>query len=191
VASADAQPATEPAEPIRPTVTLQAAPEQSRSSAELPALLSSDASNQPSGATHPNAQVATRWPSKLEVFASVGSMLNAKPAVQATLAVSEPAREIEAEPVREVKAESHASRRAHGGWSIQIGAFDGENEANEHLTAARRKMRGARVVAVTERVQKGHKTLFRARFAGFDKTSAESACKQLKHSAFECIALQN
>ena len=145
LASADVPPAAEPAE-IRPlTVTLQAAPEQSRSSAELPALLSSDASNQPSSASHPNAQVATRWPSKLEVFASVESMPNAKPAVQATPAVSEPAREVEAEPVREVGRRSERAH-AHGGWSIQIGAFDGENEAKEHLSAARIKMRGALVV---------------------------------------------
>ena len=76
---------------------------------------------------------------------------------------------------------------------IQIGAFDGENEAKEHLTAARLKMRGALVgnLPITERVQKGHKTVYRARFAGFDKASAEFACKQLKRSAFECIALQN
>ena len=55
MASADVLPAAEPAE-IRP---------QSTSSAELPALLSSDASNQPLSASHPNAQVATRWPSNL------------------------------------------------------------------------------------------------------------------------------
>ena len=42
-----------------------------------------------------------------------------------------------------------------------------------------------------ERVQIGHKTVYRARFAGFDKAGAESACKQLKRSAFECIALRN
>ena len=42
----------------------------------MPALLSSDAPNQPSNASQPNAQVATRWPSKLEVFASVDSMPN-------------------------------------------------------------------------------------------------------------------
>ena len=73
---------------------------------------------------------------------------------------------------------------------IQIGAFDGENEAKEHLTAARFKMRGALVgnEPITERVQRGHKTVYRG---GFDKASAESACKQLKRSAFECIALQN
>ena len=104
-------------------------------------------------------------------------MPNARPSVQATPAVSEPANEVEAEP----------------GWSIQIGAFDGENEAKEHLTAARLKMREALVgnLPITERVQKGHKTVYRARFAGFDKASAESACKQLKRRTFECITLQN
>jgi D-alanyl-D-alanine carboxypeptidase len=187
IASVDVQPAAEPADPIQPpivsTVTLQAAPEQSRSSAEQPPLLSSDAPNQPPGTSHPNAQVPTRWPSKLEVFASVDSMQNAKPSIQATPAVSEPARKVEAEP--------HASRHAHGGWLIQIGAFDGENEAKEHLTAARLKMSQALVVPITERFQKGHKALYRARFAGFDKASAESTCKQLKRSAFDCIALQN
>jgi D-alanyl-D-alanine carboxypeptidase len=178
IASADAQPAAEPADPIRPTITLQAAPEQPTSSAELPALLSSDASNQPWIASH-------RWPSNLEVFASVGSMPNAKPSAQATPAGSEPAREVEAEPP--------AGGHAHGRWLIQIGAFDGENEAKEHLTAARLKMREALVgsLPATVRVQKGHKTLYRARFAGFDKAGAESACKQLKRSAFECIVLQN
>ena len=170
LASADAPPAVEPADPIRPlivkTVILQAAPDQSRSSAAMPALLSSDAPNQPSNASQPNAQVATRWPSKLEVFASVDSMPNAKPSVQATPAESEPAREVEAEPP--------ARRQALGGWLIQIGAFDGENEAKEHLTAARFKMRGALVgnLPITERVQRGHKTVYRARFAGFDKASA-------------------
>ena len=112
-------------------------------------------------------------------------MPNTTPAVQATAAVSELAREVEAEPP--------AGRREHGGWLIQIGAFDGENEAKERLTAARLKMREALVgnLPITQRVQIGHKTVYRARFAGFDKTSAETACKQLKRNAFECIALQN
>jgi D-alanyl-D-alanine carboxypeptidase len=151
IASVDVQPAAEPADPIQPpivsTVTLQAAPEQSRSSAEQPPLLSSDAPNQPPGTSHPNAQVATRWPSKLEVFASVDSMQNAKPSIQATPAVSEPARKVEAEP--------HASRHAHGGWLIQIGAFDGENEAKEHLTAARLKMSQALVVPLPNVFRRG------------------------------------
>ena len=43
----------------------------------------------------------------------------------------------------------------------------------------------------TERVQKGDKALYRARFAGFDKATAEAACKQLKRSDFECMAVKN
>ncbi len=45
--------------------------------------------------------------------------------------------------------------------------------------------------AFTERVQKGDKSLYRARFAGFDKATAEAACKQLKRSDIACMALKN
>ena len=43
----------------------------------------------------------------------------------------------------------------------------------------------------TERVQKGDKALYRARFAGFDKDTATAACRQLKRSDFECLALKD
>ena len=43
----------------------------------------------------------------------------------------------------------------------------------------------------TERVQRGDKALYRARFAGFERQTAEKACKQLKRSNFECVALKN
>jgi D-alanyl-D-alanine carboxypeptidase len=43
----------------------------------------------------------------------------------------------------------------------------------------------------TERVQKGDKALYRARFAGFDKAMAEAACKQLKRSDIECMTVKN
>jgi D-alanyl-D-alanine carboxypeptidase len=86
-----------------------------------------------------------------------------------------------------------ASVHAHGGWLIQIGAFDGESEAKEHLSAAQTKVHAALAAAdpFTERVQKGDKALYRARFAGFDKATAEAACKQLKRSDFECMALKD
>ncbi len=42
-----------------------------------------------------------------------------------------------------------------------------------------------------ERTQKGKKTIYRGRFSGFNRRSAESACKQLKCRQFECIAMQN
>jgi D-alanyl-D-alanine carboxypeptidase len=43
----------------------------------------------------------------------------------------------------------------------------------------------------TERVQKGDKTYYRARFAGLDKPTAEAACKLLKRTEVECIAVRN
>jgi D-alanyl-D-alanine carboxypeptidase len=81
----------------------------------------------------------------------------------------------------------------HSGWLIQVGAFDGEEEAKEHLSAAQRKVPGMLAAAdpFTERVQKGDKALYRARFAGFDKAAAEATCKLLKRSDIDCMALKN
>jgi D-alanyl-D-alanine carboxypeptidase len=81
----------------------------------------------------------------------------------------------------------------HSGWLIQIGAFDDEAEARQHLTAAQSKVHVALAAKdpFTERVQKGDKALYRARFAGFDKSTAEAACRALKRSDFECMALKD
>jgi D-alanyl-D-alanine carboxypeptidase len=86
-----------------------------------------------------------------------------------------------------------APARAHGGWLIQIGAFDDENDAKQHLSDARTKLHSALASAdpFTERVQKGDKALYRARFAGFDKTTADAACRQLKRSDFQCISVRD
>jgi D-alanyl-D-alanine carboxypeptidase len=83
--------------------------------------------------------------------------------------------------------------RARGGWLIQIGAFDGEDEAKQHLSDAQSKVRDKLAAAdpFTERVQKGDKALYRARFAGFDRATAEAACKQLKRNDFECMTVRN
>jgi D-alanyl-D-alanine carboxypeptidase len=81
----------------------------------------------------------------------------------------------------------------HGGWLIQIGAFDDEADAKQHLTAAQNKVHVelAAKDPFTERVQKGDKALYRARFAGFDKSTAEAACRALKRSDFECMTLKD
>jgi D-alanyl-D-alanine carboxypeptidase len=82
---------------------------------------------------------------------------------------------------------------ARGGWLIQIGAFDDENDAKQHLSAAQVKVHAALAAKdpFTERVQKGDKALYRARFAGFDKVTAEAACKALKRSDFQCMAVKD
>ena len=92
------------------------------------------------------------------------------------------------------KPEPTASQiRARGGWVIQIGAFEGEDEAKQHLSEARLKI--PRILAsadpFTQRLQKGDKALYRARFAGFDKAMAEAACKELKRGEIDCMTVRN
>ncbi|MGH9696935.1 MAG: serine hydrolase [Bryobacteraceae bacterium] len=90
-------------------------------------------------------------------------------------------------------AAQELAAKPHGGWMIQVGAFDGEREAKERLTAAQEKAKGALASAsgFTEPVAKGDKKLFRARFAGLEKSQAETACQSLKRSEIPCILLKN
>jgi D-alanyl-D-alanine carboxypeptidase len=128
-----------------------------------------------------------------------------KPARPAALAKSDPAK---ADPVQAdlamtapayadpepAKAEAPPQMRARGGgWVIQIGAYPAEDEAKQHLTAAQAKVRDRLAAAdpFTERVLKGDKAYYRARFAGFDKATAEATCKQLKRNDFDCITVRN
>jgi D-alanyl-D-alanine carboxypeptidase len=96
-------------------------------------------------------------------------------------------------PVKLANAAPEAPLHAHSGWTIQIGAFDSEDEARQHLNDAKQKMHGALTAAdpFTERVQKGDKSLYRARFAGFNKETAEAACRQLKHNDFACMTVKD
>jgi cell division protein FtsN len=89
-----------------------------------------------------------------------------------------------------------AAQRAQtqAGWIVQIGAFDIEREAERQLSSARAKARDLLDNAdpFTEMVVKGDKTLYRARFAGFQqKDEAEAVCKQLKLSDIDCITIKN
>ena len=100
----------------------------------------------------------------------------------------------EAEPAKPDTAIPSGFIHAHGGWLIQIGAFDDENDAKQHLSEAQIKLHAALAAKdpFTERVQKGDKALYRARFAGFDKqATAEAVCRELKRSDFQCMALKD
>ncbi|MGH6671820.1 MAG: serine hydrolase [Xanthobacteraceae bacterium] len=100
-----------------------------------------------------------------------------------------------AEPDRSETANlvQQSLQHAHSGWVIQIGAYGGEDEARQHLNEAQAKLHAMLASAdpFTERVQKGDTTFYRARFAGFDKSSAEAACRQLKRNDFACITLKD
>jgi D-alanyl-D-alanine carboxypeptidase len=76
---------------------------------------------------------------------------------------------------------------------IQIGATDDQDKANQLLVRARSQLQGfpATAKAFTEKVQRGSETLYRARFAGLEEDTAQSACKALKRSGFSCFTTKN
>ncbi|HWP25428.1 MAG TPA: D-alanyl-D-alanine carboxypeptidase [Xanthobacteraceae bacterium] len=79
-----------------------------------------------------------------------------------------------------------------GGWAIQVGAFEREDEARQRLLIARKK--AAELLSSadphTEKTTKGAKTYYRARFTGFDRAGAEAACKALQRADVACLALK-
>jgi D-alanyl-D-alanine carboxypeptidase len=113
--------------------------------------------------------------------------------LQAAAPRSAAAPRVEVATAEPVTTQSAPQAHVRGGWLIQIGAFDGEQDARQHLSAAQTKLRSMLGAAdpFTERVQKGDKALYRARFAGFDKAMADAACKELKRNEFECMALKD
>jgi len=86
-----------------------------------------------------------------------------------------------------------SARPTVSGWTIQIGASDDQEKAAALLKSAKEKRAGLLASArpYTEAVRKGKGTLYRARFAGLEESSAEAACKALKNSGFSCFATRN
>ena len=190
-------------DPIQPllvkTVSYRIAPVQPAPLAPMPALVAAAPAPQPeaprvvvaSADTVPPVTIAAvkSDPIKPEAAKPDVAKTEVPKAEVATIAPAsaEPAK---AEPA---KSEPPAQVRARGGWLIQIGAYPGEDEAKQHLSAAQTKVRDKLAAAdpFTERVLKGDKALYRARFAGFDKATADATCKQLKRNDFDCITVKN
>jgi D-alanyl-D-alanine carboxypeptidase len=137
------------------------------------------------------APAAVRTAAQLEEAQSSIIVVAPEPGAVVTSTVPTVAEPAKPEPV----AVERAIQQPHvpTGWLIQIGAFDSEAEARQHLSEA--QLQASTVLAAadpfTEGVQRGDKLLYRARFAGFDKESAEIACKELKRGHFECMALKD
>jgi len=221
-AHVDAHLASAANDPIRPllvrTITYRTAPVQTASLGPMPSLVPVAApaapqpvAAQPQAAAGPvdqpraaiavpdrtaDVKAAARPVEVASAEPAKGDLITAAPIpvqpsraepLKAELATGQPAN---LEPAVAIPA---AAIHARGGWLIQIGAFDDEDQAKQHLSAAQIKMHSELAAAdpFTERVLKGDKALYRARFAGFDKTTAEDACKQLKRSDFQCMALKD
>jgi D-alanyl-D-alanine carboxypeptidase len=188
-------------DPIQPllvkTVSYRIAPAQPAGLAPMPALVAAPAP-QPEA---PRVVVASADTVPPVTIAAVKSdPIKPEPAKADTKREVATVAPVSAEPVKAepakaepVKSEPPAQFRARGGWLIQIGAYPAEDEAKQHLSAARIKVRDKLAAAdpFTERVLKGDKALYRARFAGFDKETADATCKQLKRNDFDCITVKN
>src|SRR5262249_7026336 len=81
---------------------------------------------------------------------------------------------------------------SQGGWMVQVGAFDQEDEAKQRLSLARARAGNllGHANPLTERATKGDKTIFRARFTGLDRDQAEAVCKILKQNDLACLPLK-
>ena len=106
-----------------------------------------------------------------------------EPAARAAAAIFEPMRS------KGNGGEAEGGRPNARGWIIQIGATEDAATANTLLARARQQNRAlAAAKPVTEKVRKGEDVFYRARFAGLDLASAETACRSLKRSGFACFA---
>lgn len=187
-------------DPIQPimvrTITYRTAPAQATAFVPMPALAQvvAPSSSRPSAPVAAPSQPAT----PVAVQATPAAPSEREPS-NIVVASTEPARiatTSKAEPARRIVATSEPPPRrahAHGEWLVQVGAFEDEGEAKQHLSAAQLKVPAMLASAdpFTERVQKGDKAYYRARFAGFDKAAAEATCKLLKRSDIECMALKD
>jgi D-alanyl-D-alanine carboxypeptidase len=171
-------------DPIKPllvkTVTYHTVTVRTASMVPMPVMVPATPPAQP----QPEAQTAHAFsvsaePTPVPTANSAAPVLRADPVKVASVKPANP--------------EPEAAPHAHSGWIIQIGAFDSEDEARQHLSDAKQKVHGVLAAAdpFTERVQKNDKPLYRARFAGFNKDAAEAACRQLKHSDFVCMTVKD
>lgn len=78
-----------------------------------------------------------------------------------------------------------------GRFEVQIGAYASIDEAQRALTAA--QSRAGQLLSgygsVTHPVQKAGRTMYRARFSGFDAGRASSTCTELRRQAIDCFVM--
>ena len=78
------------------------------------------------------------------------------------------------------------------GYEIQIGAYTSASEAEKRLTQAAAQVPGPLTghTPTRQTATVNDKTYYRARFTGYDATSAASACAELNKHAINCLAIK-
>ncbi|HEU5273121.1 MAG TPA: D-alanyl-D-alanine carboxypeptidase [Xanthobacteraceae bacterium] len=153
--------------------------------ADAPKAIAVTAAAQPALSPH---QVAAATPASIPMPAPAAiAVPTPAPPAAAAPAAAAPARVAKNEPPPAHKPQVHT------GWIVQIGAYESESEARQHLDAAQSKVKSllGHADRFTEPVVKGEKTLYRARFAGLEKNQAEATCKQLRRNDMACMTVKN
>jgi D-alanyl-D-alanine carboxypeptidase len=181
---------------LAPSATMIAVPEETgsnppapKAAAPQPAAAAPPAPAAPAWSTQNKEPIkSAAWPSAPAVAPAPEPAAVTKPQAVAKAEPAPPAKTAKPEPVAPAR-----KPQAHGGWIIQIGAFETAGEAKQRLDAAQSKAKSvlSRADAFTEPVTKGDKTFYRARFAGLEKSQAEATCKQLKRNDITCMTLKN
>ncbi|MCI4680287.1 D-alanyl-D-alanine carboxypeptidase [Rhodoblastus acidophilus] len=145
-----------------------------------------------------NLRAATRFRSEDDGVQSRTSTREARREAQAAAKVQAAAKAERAAKAEDEANDAPAPKPLPGkppasGWMIQIGATDDADKAAALLDKAKAKRHTllASAKPFTEKVQKGHGTIYRARFAGLEEDEAQAACKALKNSGFHCFAIRN
>ena len=89
-----------------------------------------------------------------------------------------------------VPTEKKVVASVESSWNIQIGAYPKKEEARlklKEIRASGYKFLSGKQ-AITVQVQKGSKTVYRARFSGFTQKTAKAACAQLSKKGLSCLA---
>lgn len=92
-------------------------------------------------------------------------------------------------PAGETPAANASAPAAAAGYQIQIGAYSNAAEAERRMSEAR--SRAANLLdghaSLTAPSQATGRSLFRARFAGFDQLEASETCLELRRQQFDCF----
>ncbi len=95
----------------------------------------------------------------------------------------------QAAPAQQFARSTLGGKLAKGGAQIQVGAYLTAAEAERQLQTVAAKagplLTGARPLAI--RARSGHRQVYRARYAGFARKSATSACDTLRRLGINCF----
>lgn len=155
-----------------------------------PAVIEAPAAQQPATARNPAAPPAKVVTASLKTAAKPVAPPQPRPALRgmapssldaqhAALASGRPARVAALTPP------------GGGRFEIQIGAYNTLADAQRALDAVFARAGGvvANHASVTQPAMKDGRQIYRARFRGFDATSASNACGALRKQAFDCFVM--